>query len=295
VQIADRPCHLVLNYIAAMHRQGVLLTAGDVNSYAKRAERKAKGGWRQMEESMLRGLQGKVQETPLVWLFRVHWIELHGPTEEFADEDVVTISELGQAALRALDQAAVAQSTASSTVVLDDEDPTALARVVEQIMGMGPSALVDRYFSLNVFLAAAQRTKIQRILTGPRPEKRIAGLQQALADVSMDRDFEIRIDESDRYHDRFVIPYAGSVWALGTSMNGIGVRRSIMTEIKGPVADAIRIDFEKAWESGEAVHPNLIQEASTVKGGSDEQPERSKDPAAGSDDGDEGGPAYQQA
>lgn len=289
MQLADKRCHQVLNYIAAMQRQGIVLTAGDVNAYAARAERKPRGGWADMEATWLQNVQGKVRELPLAWLFRVRWIDLHGPTDDFDDEDRVTITDIGKAALRALDESAADRAPASSTVVLDAEDPIALAKVIEQIMGMGPTALIDRYFGHDVFLAAAQRTKIERILTGPRSEKRIAGLQQALADVAIDRPFEVRVDDEDRYHDRFIIPDSGSIWALGTSMNGVGARLSVMTEIKGPAADAIRRDFEDAWNSGRSLKPSpLIEEAAEA----DEQaPSEDAKESKGSSDGDAQGSA----
>lgn len=260
MRLADRRCHLVLNYIAAMQQQGVVLSAGDVKAYAARAERKPRGGWRDLQASWIQNVEGRVREGPLLWLYRVRWVDLHGPTDQIEDEDRVTITEIGKAALRALDESAAEQVPASSTVVLDADDPTALAKVIEQIMGMGSTALIDRYFGHDVFLAAAQRTKIERILTGPRPEKRIAGIQQALADVAVDRRFEVRVDGDDRWHDRFIIPDSGSIWALGTSMNGVGARLSVMTEIKGPPAEAIRRDFENAWTSGRRLEPNPLVE-----------------------------------
>lgn len=266
MKLADKRCHLVLNYIAAMHHQGVTLTAEEINAYAARAERKPRGGWQELSASTLQTLEGKVREPALVWLLRVGWVELHGPTDELDDENFVTITETGQAALRALDEAAEDEFALNTTVALDAKDPMALSKVIERIMGMGRAALVDRFFGPDVFLAVAQRTKIERILTGPSPKKRLAGVQQALDDVLIEREFDVRVDEEDQYHDRFVIPDTGSVWALGTSISGVGVRHSVMTEIKGPVAEAIRKDFENAWCEGRPLNPAPATEEPSGEG-----------------------------
>lgn len=255
MKLADDQCHRVLAYVAALQQQGVQLTAGNVNAYAKRTQRKKTSTLPDVERLMFFGMGQKVRETPLVWLYRVHWIDLKGPSERFEDSDIVSITPVGRGALRALDEAAAEKQSSTTAVALDGDDPTALAKVIEQIMSMGTCALVDRYFSQDVFLAAAQRTKIERILTGPNPEKRLAGLGQALADVNIDRDFEIRVDEEDQHHDRFVIPDDGPVWALGASMNGVGARHSVMTEIKGPPAEAIRARFEETWSAAQQLEP----------------------------------------
>jgi hypothetical protein len=245
VKIADNTTHRVLAYVAAVERQGHRLTAQDVDAFAQRA-------YRNRPRAGLLAPDAR----PLVWLYRVGWIDLIGPSQNIVDEDEVVVTDLGRAALRALDEEAATPDSGSSTVTLDKDDPTALAKVIEQVNGLGECALVDRYFDANGFLPVIQRTQITRVLTGPGPAKRVAGVEQALADVKVDRNFEVRIDPGDDHHDRFIIPLEGPVLAIGTSLSGVGARHSIMTEISGAPADAIRVRFEEAWRGGRAIAPS---------------------------------------
>lgn len=250
MKIADPLTHRVLAYVAAVQRQGQKLTVDDVSNFSERANRS------RVPIPMGAAVGGPhgIENQPVVWLYRVGWVDLLGPSINIVGEDEVVMTDLGRAALRSLDEEAASLGFAS-TVTLDKDDPTALAKVIEKMHGMGKCALVDRYFSQEVFLSIVQRTEVTRILTGPNPPKRIAGIKQALVDVNVERDFEIRVDSGDQHHDRFIIPEDGQVLAIGASMNGVGSRHSIMTEISGPPADAIRAHFEEAWKDAEAIVP----------------------------------------
>jgi hypothetical protein len=85
---------------------------------------------------------------------------------------------------------------------------------------------------------------------------RVAAIEQALADYKVDRPFEVRVDEADEYHDRFVLPDGGPVWALGAGTAGVGKRHSAMVEIKDrSVVEVMRRNFERVWDEARVLNP----------------------------------------
>lgn len=257
MKIADDTCHRALAYVAAVQGHGYTPTVEDVKAYATRASRRARPVGRQAYAQLLASVR-RTRETPLVWLYRVNWLDIHGPSENIEDGDTVTITRLGRAALASLDEAvAAAEAAPATSVTLDKGDPIALAKVIGRISEAGPAALVDRYFREEAFLPVVQRTGVTRVLMGPT-EARVAAIEQALSDYSTDRPFEVRVDEEDEYHDRYVIPDddRGAILALGTSMSGVGARHSMMVEIKdAAVTSAMRSTFERVWDGARVLNP----------------------------------------
>lgn len=256
MQIADMTCHRVLAYVAAIQSQGYTLTVEQVEAYGARASRRPSSLGERLVP-VTNPLTRKMRETPLVWLYRLQWLDIAGPSKNIEDSDKVTATPLGQAALIHLDQvAALGDVAPSSTIVLDKGDPIALAKVVGRVAELGPGALVDRFFREEAFLAIVQRTAITRVLMGPT-QSRVAAIEQALADYRTDRPFEVRVDDNDEYHDRYLIPDDGPIWALGTSVSGVGDRHSAMVEIKDQsVVRTLRSNFERVWKDARVLNPS---------------------------------------
>ena len=256
MKLADDGVYRAVNYIAAISRQGYTLNVGEVRAYSRRASRRGRSIYDAIRASQ-EALRGKVREEAVVWLNRVGWIDLRGSSEYIEDEDEVILTPLGKAAVRALDEAAAsAEESAVSTIALDKGDPTALAKVVGRVAELGPAALVDRYFREEAFLPV-RRTDVTRVLMGPDDTARVAAIEQALAGFADDdRPFEVRVDEDDEYHDRYVIPDEGPILALGTSVGGVGARHSTMTEIKDEsVVRGMRENFNRVWSGARILSP----------------------------------------
>jgi hypothetical protein len=137
-------------------------------------------------------------------------------------------------------------------VVLDQGDELATARVIQQIADIGPCAVVDRYFSMDSLLPILYSTEVEAVLMGADSGGKLAGVETALRGLAVERPFEVR--KSDVFHDRFVIPPHGPVWALGTSFSGLARRLSIMVRIDDErMSGAIRREFREAWEEAALV------------------------------------------
>lgn len=153
-------------------------------------------------------------------------------------------------------------------VVLDQGDELATARVIQQIADIGPCAVVDRYFSMESLLPILYSTKVEAVLMGSDAGAKLSGVETALRGLSVERPFEVR--KSDVFHDRFVIPPSGPVWALGTSLTGLGRRLSIMVRIDDErMTGAIRAEFREAWRVADVVadkRPELAEAAEVTRG-----------------------------
>lgn len=251
MNLADEKSHRVLKYVAAIQQRGHELTFEELSKFASRPRRRAAtkvvpyGTALQETLALAAGGRKQTAEGCVAWLVKIGWLEIEGGRENLAPDTPVVITPVGRIALAALEEEAV-EPDSVTTVALNKGDPLAMARVIEQIGGIEDSALIDRFFNIDSLLPIVERTKVSRILMGPKYKQSV---QQALTNVFIDRDFEVRVDTADSYHDRFVIGRDSVVWALGTSLNGVGNRNSIMTQITGPPARAVSADFEAAWPS----------------------------------------------
>jgi hypothetical protein len=75
--------------------------------------------------------------------------------------------------------------------------------------------------------------------------------------MKLAREFAIRV--SGEVHDRFIIPVGGSVDALGTSLNGVGKKFTVMTTLDAPVADIIRSKHEELWRASKPVEIAAVE------------------------------------
>jgi hypothetical protein len=274
MELTDETAHRALLYVKSVQRQGHAMTVAEFEAFMQRPGRS--GGRpavrrRRSSQSPLQPLldmfarqssgrssvldallgpeedeivdPGSPAETVMDWLVRLGWLAAAG--------ERVRITSLGEAVLGTLEQAQASVDT-PTMIKLDQGDDLALAKVIGQIAAVGECALVDPYFSLEGFVPIVQSTRVTRVLTGSRDEQKLAMLNVALATVPDDRQFEIR--KSDLFHDRFVMPAAGSVWLLGTSLNGVGNRLSMMVEVTDEaITRALSTQFEEAWDAAEPI------------------------------------------
>lgn len=286
LELTDETAHRALAYVAAVQRQGYVMTVEELEVYIARPgqrpgtpgtpgdpERRvvttqfdrALANWLQsafqpairgLSESIARGLQteervipgtpgipGEPAESVGEWLSRLRWLQV--------DDGRVRTTQLGEALLAHLEQASLEEEIPVG-VVLDQGDELAEARVVQQIAEIGPCAVVDRFFSMDSLLPVLYSTQVEAVLMGSDAGGKLAGVETALRRLTVERPFEVR--KSDVFHDRFVIPPHGPVWALGTSLTGLSRRLSIMVRIDDEtMSSAIRRTFGEVWEAAEVV------------------------------------------
>lgn len=325
MELTDETAHRALAYIAAVQRQGYVMTAEELEAYLARPGRRpgtpgtpgtperrvvttqfdrALAHWLQsalrpamrgLSASIARSLQaeegilpstpgvpGTPAESVVEWLSRLRWLRVN--------DGRVRTTQLGEALLAHLEQASLEEEIPVG-VLLDQGDELAEARVVQQIAEIGPCAVVDRFFSMDSLLPILYSTQVEAVLMGSDAGGKLAGVETALRGLAVERPFEVR--KSDVFHDRFVIPQDGPVWALGTSFTGLSRRLSIMVRIDDEaMSNAIRRTFGEVWEAAEVV---AKKEPVPVEEPPDEEPkpeasEGEEPPDAASDSSNESDP-----
>jgi hypothetical protein len=119
---------------------------------------------------------------------------------------LVATTKLGRAVLAHLEQESL-EDEIPVGIVLNQGDELAEARVISHIAGLGPCAVVDRYFSMGSLLQVAYSTEVEAVLVGSADKAKVAGLETNLPKLRLDRDFQIR--KSEVFHDRFVFLRSG--------------------------------------------------------------------------------------
>jgi hypothetical protein len=233
LRITTESVHRSLAYVAAVSGQGYQLSVEEFNSYVQATQTAGHyGGLISVMASLGHpGLRERAPTNPQV----VRWIAEDPP-------GYVSLTPLGRAVLRALDQEELGEDTPLD-VVLDTEDRFAYAQIIHRIAQYEEPMLVDAYFKLDYLLHVVQQTSTARVLIGPKAD--VAGLTAALSSLPPDRKLEIRI--SDEFHDRYVIPSGGSIDMLGTSLSGVGKKPTALVRVNPPVADEIRRTHEELW------------------------------------------------
>lgn len=298
MELADPTAHRGLAYVAAMRRQGYVMTVEEFEAYIARPgllpgkpgtpgtpdhvvrttklDRALVNIAAQALQPTLRTLTASVQtaldvrerhiegtpgtpdapaETVIEWLGRLRWLRV--------EDAQVRTTALGDAVLRHLEQASLEEEIPVS-VLLDQGDELAEARVMAQIAELGPCAVVDRFFSFTSLLPIVYSTQVEQVLTGTGDQGKLTGLKVALRDLSIDRPFAIR--KSDVFHDRFLIPHTGPVWLLGTSLTGLGRRLSVMVRMDDEtMSNAIRLAFRNAWEDADPVVLEPLADPATAE------------------------------
>ena len=264
-ELIDAIGRRALSYVVQLADQGYALTKEQFQVYATHPERKhgsaiPKGLLKDISASgdMLKKLAGAFEyapgETVLDWFARLEWVRVEG--------SLVRATALGRAVLAA---AAKSESEIEppTQISLSPSDELAYPRILGLIARAGPSSLVDGFFKPDNLRDIIQHTRVGRILVRP-DEVLAATLAAAVKQLNPARELEIRASEA--FHDRFIIPDAGRISLIGTSLSGVGKRFSLSVEIdEDEAARAVRTAFEGAWS--QAILVTRVNSANESKRG----------------------------
>lgn len=251
MKIADQVAHRALAYVAAVRRHGYKLSEPEFTEYIQYPLQKMRSGFGLADWSRLMNILEKPAETTLEWLGRVKWLSV--------ENGIVDLSELGRAVLASLDEEEL-ELEGALEITLGTEDPFSYARVIGRIAQRGDALLVDPYFKLDHLLDILVRTTVRGVLISRKTGKgQLAGLETAISNNSLEREFEIRVEEE--FHDRYVIPRSGDVDMIGASLNGVGKKPTVMVTIKSPAADQIRRTYQELWDRASPIAAATAEEA----------------------------------
>lgn len=193
----------------------------------------------------------KPAETMLEHLVRLTWLAEGGSDGE---SPRLYLTELGRALLRDTEQESAPPEDVS-VVVFEVEDPLAYPQLVGQLANAGEGLLVDPYLKLADLNRVVVSTGLTRLLvTGISNNKReLAAMQTYLDSPSLGRRVEVRA--STQLHDRLLIAEDGSVLTLGSSLNGIGRKLTVLSPIPPSQCSTFRDAYEKIWDDADTVGP----------------------------------------
>ncbi len=192
----------------------------------------------------------KPAETTIEHLVRLTWLEDVGDDQSPG----LRLTEIGRALLRDHEQDSAAHEDVS-VVVFEPEDPLAYPLLVGQLANAGKGLLVDPYLKVGDLHRIAVSTQLTRLLVtgGPQNKRELAAIQTFLDSPRLDRRVEVR--SSKDLHDRVLVAEDGSVLTLGTSLNGVGRKLTVLSPIPPPRHTVFRAAYEEIWNRAELVGP----------------------------------------
>ncbi|MGD0862761.1 MAG: hypothetical protein ABSA21_08350 [Candidatus Limnocylindrales bacterium] len=253
MEIISEHSHRVLAFLIAVEDQGYHPTVAEIDTWDKGPD-----PWTRVSSPFLSGLTNELlfgglfrqtveSESASSWLVRVKLAELRG--------ERLRATTLGRALLAAANERRqTLESSPAIAVVLKQDDEFALATVMAKIAEAGPAALIDPYLGAEEYFGLVRHTSVKRIITGDKNGDRLKALSAGRAYLGQNGGEAAEIRVTNAFHDRYVIPEKGSIWMLGTSLNGVGKRTSMMVQVPdNPGGRAIRDAFEEEWGKAKSV------------------------------------------
>lgn len=232
----------LLKYVADVNSAGYRPTVAEFDAYAQAPDQIGASffapeivNFGKLVAGFLNSGQGRQVpgETQREYLTRVHWL--------LDDDGALSVTALGSAVLRSQTQALAGDAP---VLVLEAGDSFAYAEVTVRLSNVGQATLVDPWLRVEQLLHVAQFTEVIRILVGQGVNQN--QLKAAVGSLNLPRPFEVRV--SPEVHDRYFVPKVGTVDVLGTSLNGVGKRPTILTPLDVAGSNAVRRLVDGMWK-----------------------------------------------
>lgn len=247
MNITDEIGHRALSYL---NQQGYKVSVGELNAYIENPIRRSRWSisFTEAFKKSLFELESMVDH-----FLRIRWIKRTVLKKGSpSDADKVELTKLGSAVLKSLNQQEL-MAEPSLVIVLKAEDFLSYSRVISKISEYNECLLADPYFRIDNLPDLIDHTSCDRILTSERIQKRDkVALTVALKKITKKK-IEIRVSNAKDFHDRFIIPQSGPVIFVGTSINSINQKFSVIGEISDPAAEEIRKAYEKFWDTAKSL------------------------------------------
>jgi len=250
MKITDETSHKALAYISVLSQQGYKLTVGELHAYIENLSRKLLIEDTPIERFKITLLK---KESIVDFFHRLKWIKRKMIKRNSpSNKDKIELTKLGLAVLKSLNQQELTAEP-SPVIVLKADDFLSYSRVISEISKYDNCFLADPYFRLDNLADIIDHTSCSRILTSEKiGQNEKNALAVALKKITKKK-VEIRVSDAKEFHDRFIIPQTGPVVFLGTSINSVGQKFSVIGEISEPIIREIRMVYEKFWDEAECL------------------------------------------
>lgn len=195
----------------------------------------------------------RAAENPIEHMVRISWLTRN------ADYGL-KVTPLGRAMLQAAE--AEADLIEDLTVMhLGADNPLSYPLLMRALATVESGLLIDPYLRVEQVDHLIQHTRIDRLLleSGSKHHPDRAAIATYLNGRRDSAKVEVRM--SNQLHDRLLIEPGGKVSMLGTSMNGVGRKATILMTIPTVAAMPLSENYEALWQHAEQVFP--VSEIST--------------------------------
>lgn len=181
------------------------------------------------------------------------WVECAG--------EHVYLTPRGKALLRGLSDpsAADTRNVQPLVVVLQPNDAWNDYHLVRAISEAGEGMLVDPWLNAAQTGWLAERSEIRRVLTSSRTQC-LTGMPELLAGFQRTGSSRllVRAARKDDFHDRAIVHQSGKITVLGTSLNGVGHKLSVMFDLPSAAVVGYRKALEALWEESVDVTASAV-------------------------------------
>lgn len=198
--------------------------------------------------------ESRPAENPLEHMLRIGWLNK-------TDDDRLKVTALGRAMLQTAENEATLIED-FTVMFLGADDPLSYPLLVGALATAESGLLVDPYLKVEHVVALHQHTRISRLLVGSGKQHRNDNAAISTYLEARDNQFEVR--KSDQLHDRLLIEPDGKVSMLGTSMNGVGRKATVLMTVPDAASKPLNEHYEKLWNEAEILHP--VAEQSDLDG-----------------------------
>ena len=191
--------------------------------------------------------ESRPAENPLQHMLRIGWLNR-------VSDGRLKVTDIGRAMLQTAESEATLIEDLT-VMYLGADDPLSYPLLVGTLAVAEAGLLVDPYLKVEQVAALHQHTRIDRLLIGigKRHRRDHAAISTYLQGRTDDVPVEVRM--SDQLHDRVFIEPGGSLSMLGTSINGVGRKATVLMSVPDAAAQPLTAHYESLWEEAEILFP----------------------------------------
>lgn len=183
-------------------------------------------------------------ETPLEHMVRILWLAR-------SEDGQLEITRLGRAMLQTAENEATLIEDLT-VMYLGADDPLSYPLLVGALATAESGLLVDPYLKVEDVVSLHQRTRINRLLVGNGKKHRSDNAAISLYLENGIDQFEVRM--SYRLHDRLFLEPDGTISMLGTSLNGVGRKATVLMTVPDAASKRLQEHYEELWDEAEILH-----------------------------------------
>lgn len=204
----------------------------------------------------------KCSQNLIEYLKNVGWITVSANNR-------IHITRFGQSLIEGISEHTSNDDDNVSTI-FQANDPFVYGKLLQALSGEKHELLVDPYFKFD-YLYLFSQTNIRKFIIQDKVKNKdnpeIKKIQMGLCRLQEQgqNNYIFKIAESKDMHDRFLKDSDGKVYTIGTSINSIGKRTSMMIECPESLQKDAANHIQQLWQSATQIKPESPIKAETLE------------------------------